>query len=457
MAELKPINGHTKGMAKIQRYLEGPKAERLLAQDFLNLISFDKDRGLTWGRQMEITREEAGNDKPWHGKSPITFKHYVISPDPRDHCDLETLREVVMTWVRENFADYEVAVCYHDDNAGHILHAHVVVNNTNLVTGKRLSSELTKSRAMGLNSSLQNLCLEHGLSAFAEDHASMNEAEMASSGKNVSLKGDERGRKRWRDHREGKERGWAAAAPQRRASTRASTRKDIRELGIIEREGTSWKEEIRERVDVARRMARSERELVAVLKLMGVGVKESAGGDLLFTHPDGGGRSVRGARLGPAYSRGALRLGFSSGYVDYMRSGGRGSARSLSKDQMKAVARSVSVIGRVEGADIRAKDVARLLDYTYEHQISGYEGFGPDKRAQRMLELARRVHLFDARDAQGRTSKKSEVEVVAEWISEKRGPSRPGRPQEREEVVGYEEPMGQGGSGEPEAIRWKER
>ena len=455
MAELQVINGHTVGMGKARDYFLGKEGERALAQDSLNLAP--EEDGLTWAEQMEITRREAGNDQPWNGKAPITYKHYVISPDPRDNCDLDKLRELTMTWVRENFANYQVAVTYHDDNENQVIHAHVIVNNTNLVTGGRISSELTKARVKGLNNSLQNLCLELGLSAFSEDHSSLNESEMQAAGKNVSRDGDERSRTRWRDHGR-KGRGWASAAPQRRAGARRRARGDVRERGVREREGTSWKQEVRERVDVARRVARSERELVAVLKVMGVTVTESARGDLLFSHPDGGGRRVSGSRLGPAYSRFALRVGYSSGYVDYVRSPRGTNAPALSKEQIKAVARSVSVIGRVEaGADVRAADVAALLDYNAKHSISGYEGYGHDRKAQRMLSLARQIHLFDQSGPRAEKARRSEVEVVAEWVREKRGPSRPGRARDHEEVVGYEEPASPTSSNEPQAVRWKER
>ena len=77
---------------------------------------------------MDATRAAAGNDLPWRGRAARTWKHYVISPDPRNGVSLDELRELATAWVRRWFPDCEVAVVYHDDNAGRIPHAHVVVS-----------------------------------------------------------------------------------------------------------------------------------------------------------------------------------------------------------------------------------------------------------------------------------------------------------------------------------------
>lgn len=86
---------------------------------------------------MDATREAAGNDLPWRGRAARTWKHYVISPDPRNAIALPELRELACSWAERWFPDNEVAIVYHDDNPGRIPHAHVVVNNTCLSTGGR--------------------------------------------------------------------------------------------------------------------------------------------------------------------------------------------------------------------------------------------------------------------------------------------------------------------------------
>ena len=159
---LKAINGHT-GCGRIKDYLE--KGGRALLRDFFNL-SWDEieDKGLDdslkdeveWAREMDELRHDYRNDEPWKGQRAITFRHYVISPDPSDNIDLEGLRALTHAWVRKHFSDYQVAVVYHDDNRQRIPHAHIVVNNTNLDTGRRLHIP----NALDMNRSLQEIAKE---------------------------------------------------------------------------------------------------------------------------------------------------------------------------------------------------------------------------------------------------------------------------------------------------------
>ena len=56
---------------------------------------------------------------------------------------------------------------YHDDNNRGILHAHVVVNNTNLETGNKLHTSRKESKFLATH--LQDLALKHGLTSFEND------------------------------------------------------------------------------------------------------------------------------------------------------------------------------------------------------------------------------------------------------------------------------------------------
>ena len=90
MANLKAITGHTSARG-VMRYLE--RGGRALARDFLNLappVAGEGPGGLPehgpydWAAAMDATRAAAGNDLPWRGRAARTWKHYVISPDPRN-------------------------------------------------------------------------------------------------------------------------------------------------------------------------------------------------------------------------------------------------------------------------------------------------------------------------------------------------------------------------------------
>lgn len=156
MPMLKSIAGHTSTRG-IYRYLA--KKNRALAADYLNIDAPEGGRAFDWAAAMDGTRRTFGNDLPWRGKRVRTYKHYIVSPDPKDRISLEALRGLARTWAQEHFSEYEVAIVYHDDNEGGIPHAHIVVNNTNVETGRRLQDPDPKALA----SSLQKISKAQGM------------------------------------------------------------------------------------------------------------------------------------------------------------------------------------------------------------------------------------------------------------------------------------------------------
>ena len=91
---LKTIAGHTSARG-ICRYLT--RKNRALASDYINIDVPDPmhpDAAFDWARVMDSTRRAFGNDLPWRGKRVRTYKHYVVSPDPKDGIGLEALREL---------------------------------------------------------------------------------------------------------------------------------------------------------------------------------------------------------------------------------------------------------------------------------------------------------------------------------------------------------------------------
>ena len=281
MAVLKAINGHT-GCGRIKDYLE--KGGRALLRDFFNL-SWDEveDKGLDaalkdevdWALEMDALRHDYGNDTPWKGQRAITFRHYVISPDPSDNIGLEGLRELTHAWVRKHFSDYQVAIIYHDDNRQRIPHAHIVVNNTNLETGRRLHIP----NALEMNRSLQEVAGARGLTAF--------DNEMP------------RGRAGQSDPR---------TPP--RPRTRWATYINKAERGILDAGAYSWVSDIRNRVSVAKVLSRNEGEFMRILELMEIGVAENSlhapREDWIFSLAGQPSRKVSGERLGMTFGKIAL-------------------------------------------------------------------------------------------------------------------------------------------------------
>ena len=132
MPYVKAISGHS-GLAGTRRYFE--REGRALAHDYLGLdapVIGEDGHGLpvygdyAWNEAMDARRAAEGNDAPWRGRRTRTYKHYVVSPDPRDGISLDGLRRLATRWARESFSDFQVAIAYHDDNEGHVPHAHEI-------------------------------------------------------------------------------------------------------------------------------------------------------------------------------------------------------------------------------------------------------------------------------------------------------------------------------------------
>jgi hypothetical protein len=114
---------------------------------------------------MDRTRRIFGHDKAQKNKKAVTYRHYVISPDPKDHVDLKNMREFAVDWVKEFFGDYEAAIVYHDDNANGILHAHIVINVTNMITGSKL--QISSNFMNSYTSGLQKMAEDRGWGRFS--------------------------------------------------------------------------------------------------------------------------------------------------------------------------------------------------------------------------------------------------------------------------------------------------
>lgn len=148
------------------------RVRRALAIDFLNIdapVSGVRDGledhgRIEWWREMDRTWAAFGNDAAWNGHHARAWKHYILSPDPEDSIELPRLCRLATAWAKENFGDYEVAIVYHDDNEGRIPHAHVVVNNTNLATGRRIQEPDPRA----VKRSMQRLARSMGLSCFED-------------------------------------------------------------------------------------------------------------------------------------------------------------------------------------------------------------------------------------------------------------------------------------------------
>lgn len=347
MPILKPISGHT-SCSGVYRYLT--KGGRALAHDYLNLDAPEEGE-FDWAAVMDGTRHAYRNDVPWGSRPARTYKHYVVSPDPEDSIDLERLRELTLAWAEESFPDYEVAIVYHDDNEGRIPHAHVVVNNTNLATGRRLQDPDPRA-------------LKHRLQAMAKsrDLHDLDTQEEERFGKRLPPP----------------------------TMQRDYVRRAEREL--VASGDYSWVADIRARVGVARSIARSEGEFRNVLSAIGVTVADNspraARRDWIYSlegHPSW---RVSGERMGLGYGRESLTRAFSLGAAGHLSDANERRVYEIAISayevgdiaELKRLSDAVGLIGRTEARSIEGLEAVsvsdpELADYIRRSGILGKEAY----------------------------------------------------------------------------------
>ena len=166
----------------------------------------------------------------------------VVVQDNRrleDGLTADQVAELASAWALRHFADFEAAIVLHDDNERRIPHAHIVVNNTNLATERRLQTP----DPLELNRSLQDLAEERGYRFMRNDTV--------------------------REEDEGQTRKATPATLQSVYMRRAE--REIQKEG-----GYSWVADIRNRVTVAKALARNEDEFMAVLEALEVDVSQNS-------------------------------------------------------------------------------------------------------------------------------------------------------------------------------------
>lgn len=369
MPLLKPIAGHT-GCAGIKRYLEkGGRALGILVMNF----AWQEERafedvsaapeGFDWAESMDATRHACGNDTPYRGKPARTFKHFVMSPDPQDGLATEQVAELAGAWAKRHFADFEVAIVLHDDNEGRIPHAHIVVNNTNLVTERRLQTP----DPLELNRSLQELAEERGYRFMRDEVVRETDEGPARKGTPVTLQ-------------------------------HVYVRRAERE---IEREGGySWVADIRNRVTVAKALARNEDEFMAVLEALEVDVslnsEKSWRRDWIYSLADHPTWRVGGEKLGLSFGQEAL---------------GRRFARMAAWHPTPAASRQI--LSHAEHA-VELNDLAELerLADAIETCMS--------ENVRSLADLDRRIERLEDRGDGDSRSRATGLREVREYVAEKR-------------------------------------
>lgn len=393
MPILKPIAGHT-STARIESYLE--KNGRALARDFYNL-SWDENQmagydeamkdGVHWSQEMDELRASCGNDLPHGGRRARTFVHYVMSPTPEDSLNLEQLRELSRSWVQKYLPDYQTAIIYHDDNQNGIPHAHIVVNNTNVVTGLRIQIP----NPFELNRGLQDMAEQRGF-GYLRDEVDADDGfgKLASKGDEPATLG---------------------LSKQEYYLSRAERR-------VLESGEYSWVNDIRDRVSMAKNLARNESEFRQILDMLEVDVDDNSPkanrADWIYALRDQGARRVGGERLGYTFGKEALQSRF---------------ARSSAARPTIAASKNFMAIA-VQATEIN--DLVELHNLAFTLELNGRYGIaGIDDYARRISSLeSKREHAETPRQKDRITAQITQLEQAREFVREKAllPQQRPARP-----------------------------
>ena len=454
MTYMKVLSGHSS--AKWIRYYLF-KNDRALDKDFLNLT--DRDwKGRDWAKVMDRTREIFGNNVPVKKDTKVrTYEHMIISLDEKDDgVELDDFRDFVNEWASkwfdsrgpegEGIGRFEVAIAYHDDNKARgvqgkqgILHAHIVINNTELETKRRISGLRTTKVVQAMRADLQTMSLERGWHAFATDGKSYTQSEMDAKGLKVS-----RGKRLDRamaaldnvlaneakgaqiedfgeamqdqlDERRSVDKlipetftGGTAPSSQPKADNADPPSSDkvsglsyttmrtddgrvmrlvvphgfgdsdtMAERQIENREGWSWKDDIRDRVDIAMRISKGPADFASKLGELGIQINYNRNGDIVYHHPsDPVSRKVKGSTLGKRYAAESIEQSMAEKYAGRRQrtQGIAGRERWMDDDERSAALAiaKVAVPCTREGAELmdRLKSTIEKNDSIPREQVS---------------------------------------------------------------------------------------
>lgn len=268
----------------IQRYLAGDEsASRALVFGSSPDINGDQ---LGWHEVMRATRARWGKDAPppamvaKYGPDAArhwrTYYHWTISPAPADHASASEVGEIAREWLETAWPSsegWQWIYSVHDDNAGGIMHAHIVLNAVNALTGRKAHIDVDGSDRLA--DIVQKISASHGMGV-------------------LPLLSERRKRIR--------------SGEIDRFETAQDVRMSPTEIAMRARGVRSWVAEIRDEIDRLVPECRSFKELVERMEADGFSVERSRRG-LGFRHPEscGSDKKVLAAKLGLRYTEAGLK------------------------------------------------------------------------------------------------------------------------------------------------------
>lgn len=214
-------------------------------------------------RFMQTAASFGKNDKPEDRK----YYHFKFSPSPEDKVSPKVCQAAAMKLARKLFGDYECVVATHTDSG--VVHSHIVVNSVSLTNGRKLHVDDAEYRAM------KDLANEVGLSF------GMTPLD------------------------------WRSAVKEKLSALAAGAHVStgVVEQRIILRGGVSWKDELREVIDLAKSKCDNIIAFEDFLEKYGVTLSRHTSKTISYLHPNKE-RAIRGSTLGERYTAEAIERCF---------------------------------------------------------------------------------------------------------------------------------------------------
>ena len=230
--------------------------------------------------QMKATREL------WGKTEGIQAHHIIQSFKPRE-VSPEMANEIGRDLAREVAKGHEAVVYTHTDK-DHV-HNHIVINSVNYENGSKYNA--SKESLYQIREANDRLCKERGLSVVQEKNA--------------------------------------------------PTRYTLAEKALLEKGEISWKDELRQVIDLEKKDSKTYEEFKQNLTdKYGIEVKER-GKNITFTHPDNG-KKVRGSTLGNSYDKERLKGEFTREIESERKPSQERGNTALSNEQLRGSAESIS-------------------------------------------------------------------------------------------------------------------
>ena len=313
MPYCKSISIHTSVNKSLAYILDPDKTENLLYTTSINCMT-NADQAYN---QMRLVYEQFAKDKynsplPLEGKGSIKAIHYIMSFADSENVTPELAHKLAMTFVRKTFGDDVQAVIATHVDKSHT-HCHVIINSYSLSGQKYISNRSTLRKA---RENANGICRAFGITPA-----------LNFENKGTSV-----------DHYEWEQR----------------------------KNGTSWKEQIRQAIDELIGSVNSLDELLQALEERGYEVKR---GKYISVKAPGQDRFVRTKTLGEEYTEESLNT-----RILYREVGAGTTPSQDSKSQLRAA--YVSIIGDVRILAEQHKKIpmkcVQTLPYSADNDLDVY-------------------------------------------------------------------------------------